>query len=108
MMRGRSLFVLSVCSVQPFFRQDSFRAAADASTDKKDDKKLDEAMSKLSDSILSAARDSVSRIDTNLLISTMNSDAMTQTAKLTHEFFESGVPGKISFGFATYTTRTLI
>lgn len=102
MMRGRSLLVLTVFSVQPFLRLNTFTAAADPSADKKDDKKVDEAMTKLSNSILAAARDSVSRIDPILLISTMESDAMAQSAKLTHDFFESGVPGKISFGFATY------
>jgi hypothetical protein len=60
--------------------------------DKKDE-------SKIPQSIIDAAKNSVKGIDKDAFISTMTSGPMIDASKAAHNFFESSIPGKIGFGF---------
>ena len=55
------------------------------------------------DSIMNAARSSIQGIDRNAFVSFMTTGPMLDASKISHQVFESSIPGKVGFGFAMYS-----
>ena len=55
---------------------------------------------KSEESIFDTARSSLKGIDTNAFANFMTTGPMLDASKISHQIFESSIPGKVSFGFA--------
>ena len=83
----RPAYLITLCALQPLQARFSF---------------AEDKNEKAEESIFDTARSSLKGIDTNAIMNFMTSGPMLDASKISHQIFESSIPGKVSFGFAMY------